>query len=68
MQNGVLFSSIRPLDQNSLGIEFCIIKKKIFVFLLCKRYLANSDFQKLLLCTCTVYLILCVCADILFID
>ena len=26
MQNGVFFSSIR--DQNSLGIEFCIIKKK----------------------------------------
>ena len=23
MQNGVLFSSIHPLAQNSLGIEFC---------------------------------------------
>ena len=26
MQNGVLFSSIRPLAQKSLGIEFCIFK------------------------------------------
>ena len=67
MQNGVLFSSICPLDQNSLGIEFCIIKKKIFLnyagdiwlTVIVKSYYYFVPVR---------FTLFCVCADILFID